>query len=193
MLQTSDYTHRIAYLVSSPNPQQLEHFESIEEDIEACKKGLIWLGFQQSEISEYDDDNDLDISKEYLRIKQITQQDSTARVLVYIFYKGHANVMNGLLSVFGEYGESLGLENFARDCATISNVKVIGLYDTCRRDRGQGGIYTSLEETKDIVSIYREPPHSFIKRQCPCEPHALPNMAEDFFNQLKEKVAEREG
>ena len=52
-------------------------------------------------------------------------------------------------------------------------------------------MYTQLEETHNIVCIYREECHDYSNRQCPCEPWDLPNMAEEFFDHLKEKHASR--
>ena len=97
--------------------------------------------------------------------------------------------MNGLISAVGEMDEAQDLEGFLRDIAINKNVHVIGLFDCCRREKGKGGMYTQLEETHNLVCIYREECHEFTYRTCPCEPWALPNMAEEFFDHLKARHA----
>ena len=59
-----------------------------------------------------------------------------------MFFKGHANVMNGLISAVGEMDESQKLEDFLRDLSINKNIYTVGLFDCCRRERGQGGMYT---------------------------------------------------
>ena len=51
-----DFAHKEAYLLPFPNAMALEHIPDIEEHIDACKKGLIWLGFREEEINAYEDE-----------------------------------------------------------------------------------------------------------------------------------------
>ena len=92
--------------------------------------------------------------------------------------------MNNLLSAHGEMGEDRCFEGFLRDCATQKNIYTIGIFDSCRRKIGRGGLYTHLEECYNVYCLYREEDHDFT-RECPCEPWSLPNMAELFFDHLK--------
>ena len=52
-----------------------------------------------------------------------------------MFFKGHANVMNGLINAVGEMDESQKLEDFLRDLSINKNIYTVGLFDCCRRER----------------------------------------------------------
>ena len=66
---------------------------------------------------------------------------------MFLFYKGHSNSRNGILESINSWGDEIEFEAFLRDVALLRNVFVIGIFDSCRRDRGRGGIYTKLEDT----------------------------------------------
>lgn len=94
----------------------LEYIPDIEEHIDACKKGLIWLGFREEEINAYEDETDVpELDSVFLNLERRALANPDQKILVFLFYKGHGNVMNKLISAVGEMDESLGLENFLRD------------------------------------------------------------------------------
>ena len=82
--------------------------------------------------------------------------------------------------------ESHELEAWLRKLATFPNIYVIGVFDSCRRDKGMGGMHTTLFECKNLAVVYREESVSFDDEEvCPCEVWALPNMADNLFKHLK--------
>lgn len=126
---------------------------------------------------------------EWDRIERLAREDPEAKILVFLYYKGHANVLNGCINYVGEDGEdqSNQVETYLRACATFPNVYSVGLWDCCRRVTGRGGLYTPLSETHNLVCVYREEMTTTPYRQkvCPCDPCEPINLAKDFFKHLK--------
>ena len=143
----------------------LEHIPDIEDHIDACKDGLKWLGFLDDEINAYEDEWDIpELDDVLVNLERRSKANPGQKILVFLFFKGHANVMNGLISAVGEMDESQKIEDFLRDLSINKNIYTIGLFDCCRRERGRGGMYTQLEETFNTVSIYREKCHEWKSR-----------------------------
>ena len=177
----SEFTQKIAYVVPPPDPEDSE--ESLDDvDLESCKEGLQWMGFKQNEIKIILDAKDSELP-------DLPEKKGSEKILIFVYYKGPTNVANG----FASCGEKLPLEDYARQCAAKPHVKVVILFDTCKRPRGRGGRDREVAvegDPLDIVFVYR---NCCKKRGCPCEQWSLPDMAADFFETLKERRLEGKG
>ena len=122
-------------------------------------------------------------------------EDSNNNILVSVFYIGHGVSMNGITSTEGdEGGKTHDIEEFLRQCSAIGpNVYSMGFLDCCRRDRGRGGMFTNLDECKNILTVYREPTQPYNERTCNCEPHLAESMASKIFDVLVEAKRANKG
>ena len=74
------------------------------------------------------------------------------------------------------------MEAWLRKLATFPNIYVIGVFDSCRRDKGMGEMHTTLSECKNLAVVYREESVLFDDTEvCLCEV----NMADNLFKHLK--------
>ena len=88
-----------------------------------------------------------------------------------------------------EFGDNVHLEAFLMKCAQMNGVYTMGLFDCCRRNRGRSSV--AKVGGINMISIYREDIQEFTPRSCPCQQPSV-NMAEEFFQHLKELREERE-
>ena len=151
-----DFQWKRAYLVGVPNAEDLESIE-VEESLANAQEGLKQWGFNDLEIKIFEDEDEVpnfqqDIWPEIEEKAKSGEDD----LLIFLYFKGYGNMINDCISYVGKDGEGQSLEGFLRDCAIFENVFVIGLFDCCRRDRGQEGIQTALSETHNLICIYRE-------------------------------------
>lgn len=134
-------------------------------------------------------DDDVEISE--LRKKLVENPQHQA--LIFFYYKGHANVVNGMIRALGS-DERMRIESFLRRIAQLSKkVFVIGLFDCCRRDRGSGGMDYPLTDAMNIVCLYREEPLPYESEQCTtCDPSPDSNFAASFFSHLRKQMKKRQ-
>ena len=152
MLRMGEFDRKIAYIVPSPKPPvEDSDDEEVEEEVpinlDACKEGLHWMGFESDQINVFLADEEEDPPEPI-------EKDETDKILLFIYYKGPPNVANGFIHC----GEILPLEEYARQSAENTCVKVVILFDTCRRLRGYSGAEkeVTLEgDPQDIVFVYR--------------------------------------
>ena len=155
----SDFKYRHAYIIQHEDGGNLEFFEDIQDHVTAAKELCKWLGFDNSEIEEGDEYDDIGIDGLWVPLSERANKNKDDKTLIFLYYKGHANVMNGQIRAVGSMDEGIELESFLRDCSSIENIYCIGLFDCCRRERGRGGIYTTIDECYNIACIYREECH----------------------------------
>lgn len=150
-----DFTHRVAYLIGIPETPNLERIENVQECLESAKQGLLSWGVSETEIQVFEEPYDLmDFETENLPAIEKIAQSEDNKLLVFLYFKGHAVVSSMGISFI-----DVNLESFLRSCAAYPNVKVIGLFDCCRRDQGVTEDETDLDITSNIVCLYREKPH----------------------------------
>jgi len=161
----ANFEKNIAYLVSfsETSPEStLKPLGDLSKDMQLAKKGLILWGFEEKEISVFDDCDDIIdfCGAEKTRIENIGKT-----TMVFLLYKGHASVENGCVhSING-----INLEGFCRSIARLDNVFAVAVFDCCMRQKSTMIIETKLDDIKNLICIYREECLPINNDTCSCE------------------------
>ena len=158
------YDQRRAYLIGFADGMNMDKILNMDKHLNAVKKGLIEWGFQEQEVRTIESENEMpDLAgKEFNEIQShacVTTDINTAskRSLVFLYYKGHGTVRSGCIHAVSELSENLALEGFLRNFENSPNVDALGLFDCCRRDKGQVANVYGQSDKQNFACVYRDP------------------------------------